>query len=62
MQKKGKNINQPHSVFVTLADRKKQSEREIMRLVQEFFWKNWSKVVMFQGEKNLKLQFLDHPI
>jgi hypothetical protein len=20
-----------------------------MRLLQEFFWKNWSKVVMFEG-------------
>jgi hypothetical protein len=29
--------------------RQKKTEGEIMRLLQEFFWKNWSKVVMFEG-------------
>jgi len=61
MQKKGKNTND-HTAFLYHLPTKKKTEREIMRLVQEFCWKNWSKVVMFQGEKNLKLPFSDHPI
>jgi hypothetical protein len=62
MQKKGKNTNN-HTAFLYHLPTKKNTERKReMRLVQEFFWKNWSKIVMFQGQKKLKLPFSDHPI
>jgi hypothetical protein len=62
MRKQKEKIPTTIAFLCHLPTKKKQKERETMRLVQGIFWKNWSKVVMFQGKFLLKLPFLDHPI